>query len=155
MTSKNQLFNVLRWINNYHNIERDNNIGARNVNSNGGNGSKSAQLQSKLKHLSFFMELAKVRIMSKVKIDEFCQLVTSITTHTAIKSFYFGNVFLDRKGQDFLRFWYKDPFGYCDMQLVDIDENELQTKAGRIRKNKLMKRARKDPFVLIAQFESI
>ena len=76
---------------------------------------------------------------TKAESDEFCQLLTSITTRTPVKSFFFDRIHVDTNSKDFLRFWYQDPFGYCDIPTIVIDKNELKTKAGRVRKQRLIK----------------
>lgn len=84
--------------------------------------------------------------------DQFCQLLTSITKNTRLKSFYFSPIKLSKQASDFLRFWYNDPYGYCDIPRIIINENELKTKQGKRRRLKLLTKLKY--YVLVSQYDN-
>ena len=67
---------------------------------------------------------------------EIIQLLTQITTNTSIKSLFIYPLQLKAEYNDFLRMWYCQPFGDCNIpQILDINPSRIPvTVCARTRK---------------------
>ena len=89
----------------------------------------------------------------RIEEKEFGQLLTSITTYTKLKSFHFKGIRLSPDIANFLRFWYKDPFGHADIPSSVVDEKEKQTKAGKCIHVHLKRKLINNDYILISQYK--
>ena len=68
--------------------------------------------------------------------EEITSLLTKITTNTSIKSLYIDPLWLAPKYNQFLRMWYCEPFGNCNIPQV-LDSNG-QKRSSHPRRNVLL-----------------
>ena len=82
---------------------------------------------TKLNHLTFSTTHASFNRVDDKMGKEIVQLITQITTNTSIKSLFIDPLWLKPEYNQFLRMWYRDPFGNCNIPNV-LDLNWSRAK---------------------------
>ena len=90
----------------------------------------------KLKHLTLstsYEEPWEERVDDTMG-KEIIQLLTQITTNTTIKSLFIDPLWLKPEYNQFLRMWYCDPFGNCNIpKILDLNPSRM-TAPPRVKK---------------------
>ena len=115
---------------------------------------RAVNCQTKLKHVTIQCHYdgfyTKLYQLNDTMGKEITQLLTQITTNTSIKSLFIDPLWLKPEYNQFLRMWYSDPFGNCNIPKV-LDLNGRQIP-GLYRKNKVMNTTHK--FVYVANISA-
>ena len=83
---------------------------------------------------------------------EISQLLTQITTNTNIKSIYIEPLWLNKECNHFLRMWYCQPFGNCNIpQVVDLHGKDSNQDAYEKQRNTTMIGSNK--FISVAKID--
>ena len=112
------------------------------------------RVKCKLRYFGFDRKWSHSRKLSKFESKELCQLITSITTYSSIKSICLNGFQMNKQESQFLRMWFCEPFGYCSISQVDINENELQRKEGKIRQVQGKAQLNKKSWILVSKFSN-